>query len=118
MTTHVIKCNPTTPGQRNRVKIVHDHLYKGRPMRSLIDTSVTSSYGRNSNGRITTRHRSGRLGNRRLYRTVDFKRMKDGIQAKVARIEYRPYRSAHLALISYKDGAAYIIAAEGMRGVM
>ncbi len=116
MTTHVIKCNPTTPGQRNRVKIVHDHLHKGRPMKSLIDTNQTSSFGRNTHGRITTRHKSGPLGKRRLYRTVDFKRMKDGVPAKVARIEYCPFRSAHLALISYSDGAwSYILAPEGMR---
>ena len=116
MTTRVIKCNPTTPGQRNRVKIVHDHLFKGRPMRSLVDGTKNASYGRNSNGRITTRHKSGRLGKRRLYRMVDFKRSsKDGIPAKVSRIEYCPYRSAHLALISYSDGAwAYIIAPEGL----
>ena len=114
MATLVRKHKPTSPGQRGKVSVVHDHLYKGRPMASLIDRDHKCEYGRNNNGRITTRHKSGRLGKRRLYRTVDFKRIKDGVPAKVARIEYCPFRTAHLALLSYADGEwAYILAPHG-----
>ena len=65
--------------------------------------------GRNNNGRITTRHQGG--GHKRRYRIVDFKRLKDGVPAKVAAIEYDPNRSARIALLHYADGAkAYILA--------
>ena len=115
MTTFIKKHKPTSPGQRGKVSIVHDHLYKGRPLAKLIDRDHKSAFGRNNNGRITTRHKSGPLSNRRLYRLVDFKRNnKDGVPAKVARIEYCPYRTAHLALLSYADGDwAYIVAPHG-----
>lgn len=117
MTTTVKKCNPTTPGQRNRVVVKHTHLSKARPKRSLIDRDHSSSYGRSSaSGRITTRHKSGPLGKRKLYRIIDFKRIKDNVEAKVSAIEYCPYRTAHLALLSYKDGSwSYIIAPEGIK---
>ena len=69
--------------------------------------------GRNVYGRITTRHQGG--GHKRRYRSVDFKRLKDGIPAKVAAIEYDPNRSARIALLHYADGAkAYILAPAGL----
>ena len=112
MTTLIRKHKPTSPAAWQSV-IVHDHLYQGRPM-SLIDKDHKSHFGRNNNGRITTRHKSGPLGKRKLYRTVDFKRIKDGVPAKVSRIEYCPFRTAHLALLSYADGDwAYILAPDG-----
>ena len=115
MTTLIKKHKPTSPGQRGKVSVIHTHLHRGRPMACLVDKAHRSSFGRNNSGRITTRHKSGPLGNRRLYRTVDFKRRKDGVPAKVARIEYCPFRTAHLALLSYTDGAwAYILAPNGI----
>jgi large subunit ribosomal protein L2 len=70
--------------------------------------------GRNNAGRITTRHRGG--GHKQHYRIVDFKRTKDGIPAKVERLEYDPNRTAHLALLLYADGSrAYIIAPKGVK---
>ena len=114
MATFIKKHKPTSPGQRGKVSIIHDHLYRGRPMSRLIDTEHKSSFGRNNNGRVTTRHKSGPLGKRKLYRTVDFKRIKDGVPAKVSRIEYCPFRTAHLALLSYIDGDwSYILAPDG-----
>jgi len=94
------------------VKVVHPHLYKGRPLDALTE-SQSKSAGRNNNGHITIRHHGG--GHRQQYRVVDFKRNKDGIPAKVERIEYDPNRSAHIALICYADGSrAYIIAPKGL----
>ena len=114
MSTVVKKHKPTSPGQRGKVSVVHSHLHKGRPKSSLIDSGHKSDFGRNNNGRITTRHKSGPLGKRRLYRMVDFKRLKDGVPAKVSRIEYCPFRTAHLALLAYADGEwAYILAPHG-----
>lgn len=117
MVTKIVECKPTSPGQRNRVVLKHSHLYTGEPMASLIDSSQTSSHGRNNNGRITTRHKSAPKCNRRKYRMVDFNRdSKDGKQATVKRVEYCPFRSAHLSLLSYTDGSwSYVIATEGQR---
>jgi len=73
----------------------------------------SSTGGRNNNGHITTRHRGG--GHKQHYRIVDFRRDKDGIPAKVERLEYDPNRSAHLALLCYADGERrYIIAPRGV----
>jgi large subunit ribosomal protein L2 len=70
--------------------------------------------GRNHHGHITCRHRGG--GHKRFYRLIDFKRDKDGIEAKVASVEYDPNRSAHIALLNYRDGEKrYIIAPEGIK---
>ncbi|MCG3866349.1 50S ribosomal protein L2, partial [Photobacterium sp. Ph6] len=70
--------------------------------------------GRNNNGRITVRHIGG--GNKQHYRLIDFKRTKDGIPAKVERLEYDPNRSANIALVLYKDGERrYIIAPKGLQ---
>ena len=104
----VIKCKPTSPGRRFVVKVVHPDLHKGAPFAALT-TSKSKTGGRNNKGRITTRHVGG--GHKQKYRLIDFKRNKDGIQAKVERLEYDPNRSANIALLLFSDGSrTYIIA--------
>ena len=106
------KVKPTSPGRRAMVKVVHPHLHKGRPVDALTESKKRGS-GRNNNGHITMRHKGG--GHKQQYRIVDFKRNKDGIAAKVERLEYDPNRSAHLALLLYADGERrYIIAPRGV----
>ena len=106
------KVKPTSPGRRAVVKIVHTHLYKGRPVDSLTESQKRGS-GRNNNGHITMRHKGG--GHKQQYRVVDFKRNKDQVAAKVERLEYDPNRSAHLALLLYSDGERrYMIAPRGV----
>lgn len=108
----VVKTKPTSPGRRFVVKVVSPELHKGKPHAPLVSPQKQSA-GRNNNGRITVRHRGG--GHKHHYRMVDFKRDKDGISAKVERIEYDPNRSAHIALLVYTDGERrYIIAPKGV----
>lgn len=108
----LIKLKPTSPGARAVVRVVNKDLYKGKPLASLLEKK-TRSAGRNNSGRITVRHRGG--GHKRHYRIVDFKRNKDGIPAKVERLEYDPNRTAHLALLLYADGERrYILAPKGI----
>ena len=108
----LVKVKPTSPGRRAVVKVVNPDLYKGRPVASLIETKISKA-GRNNHGRITTRHQGG--GHKQHYRVVDFRRNKDGIAAKVERLEYDPNRSANLALLIYADGERrYIIAPKGI----
>jgi len=108
----LVNLKPTSPGRRAMVKVVHPHLHKGAPLASLVESKSKNS-GRNNSGRITMRHKGG--GHKQHYRLVDFKRVKDGIPAKVERIEYDPNRSAHIALICYADGErSYIIAPRGI----
>ena len=108
----VIKIKPTSPGRRGVVKVTRDHLYKGEAYAPLLEAQHQKS-GRNNNGHITTRHKGG--GHKHHYRVVDFVRNKDGIPAKVERIEYDPNRTAHIALLCYADGErTYIIATKGM----
>ena len=93
--------------------MVHPHLHKGAPYAPLLEKK-TKSGGRNNQGRITTRHVGG--GHKHHYRVIDFKRNKDGIPAKVERIEYDPNRSAHIALVLYADGERrYILAPKGVK---
>ena len=87
----VIKMKPTSPGQRAVVKVTRDHLHKGEGYAPLLEPQFQKA-GRNNNGHITTRHKGG--GHKHHYRVVDFKRNKDGIAAKVERIEYDPNRTA------------------------
>ncbi len=102
------KYKPTTPGRRFASVADFSELSKKRPEKSLT-RSLKSRAGRNSAGRITRRHSGG--GHKKLYRIIDFKRTKDGIPAKVAHIEYDPYRSARIALLTYRDGEKrYILA--------
>lgn len=99
---------PTTPGVRALVGIDRSELYKGRPYKPLTE-GLTKTGGRNNNGRITSRHIGG--GHKKLYRLIDFKRNKVGVEATVDRIEYDPNRNAFIALITYADGEkAYILA--------
>jgi large subunit ribosomal protein L2 len=108
----IIKVKPTSPGRRSMVKLVHPHLYKGRPEASLLESQKQNA-GRNNNGHITVRHRGG--GHKHHYRLIDFVRNKDSIFAKVERIEYDPNRTAHIALVCYTDGERrYIIAPRGL----
>ena len=106
----IVKAKPTSPGRRFVEKVVHPHLFKGRPYAALLE-SKSKSGGRNNNGRITSRHIGG--GHKQHYRIIDFKRTKDNIPAIVERIEYDPNRTAHIALLKYADGERrYIIAAK------
>jgi large subunit ribosomal protein L2 len=99
---------PTTPGQRGLVLIDRSELWKGRPVKALVE-SKHSKGGRNNLGRVTMRHQGG--GAKRLYRIVDFRRIKHGIPATVERIEYDPNRTAFIALVRYEDGElSYILA--------
>ena len=108
----IVKCKPTSPGRRHLVKVVNKELHKGKPYAPLLDTKSKSG-GRNNNGRITVRHIGG--GHKQHYRMVDFKRNKDGIPAKVERLEYDPNRSANIALVLYADGERrYILAPKGL----
>src|SRR5829696_9866543 len=109
----VRKFKPTSPGRRFMTVSTFDDVTKKEPEKSLLEP-VRKTGGRNHYGRITTRHQGG--GHKRRYRTIDFKRTKDAIPAKVAAIEYDPNRSARIALLHYADGAkAYILAPNRLR---
>ncbi len=102
------KTKPTSPGRRFATYQVREQITATEPERRLTE-GLTKSGGRNSNGRITSRHRGG--GAKRRYRLIDFKRLKDGIPAKVATIEYDPNRTSYIALLHYADGVkSYILA--------
>ncbi|MDY6072059.1 MAG: 50S ribosomal protein L2 [Bacilli bacterium] len=99
---------PNTPGTRGMSTLINDEITKSTPEKSLL-VKKSKTGGRNNQGKITVRHLGG--GVRRKYRVIDFKRTKDGIDGKVASIEYDPNRSANIALINYADGEKrYIIA--------
>ncbi|MCE2572257.1 50S ribosomal protein L2 [Motilimonas eburnea] len=109
----IVKCKPTSPGRRHVVKVVNNDLYKGKPYAPLLETKSKSG-GRNNGGRITVRHIGG--GHKQHYRVIDFKRNKDGIPAKVERLEYDPNRTANIALVLYADGERrYILAPKGVQ---
>ncbi|MFM9045132.1 MAG: 50S ribosomal protein L2 [Solirubrobacterales bacterium] len=102
------KTKPTSPGRRFATYQLREQLTASEPEKSLTE-GISKSGGRNSKGRVTSRHRGG--GAKRRYRKIDFKRLKDGVTAKVATIEYDPNRSAYIALLNYADGEkAYILA--------
>ena len=115
----VKKFRPTTPGQRKLVLPSFGQLTRVsgkrqtiKPTKSLMESKKRTS-GRNHHGHITCRHRGG--GHKRFYRIIDFRRDKDGIEAKVVSVEYDPNRSAYIALLSYRDGEKrYILAPEGI----
>ena len=108
----IVKTKPTSAGRRFVVKVVSADLHKGSPYAPLLDTKSRTG-GRNNTGRITTRHKGGGL--KQHYRIIDFKRNKDGIPAKVERLEYDPNRSANIALVLYDDGERrYVIAPKGI----
>ena len=113
MVTQIKKAKPSSPGRRFRSWVSRDGLHKGNPYLPLLEKKNKKS-GRNNQGRITTRHKGG--GHKKKYRRIDFKRLKDGIKAKVETIEYDPNRSSHIALILYEDGERrYIIATENLK---
>ncbi|MBR2654284.1 MAG: 50S ribosomal protein L2 [Lachnospiraceae bacterium] len=101
-----------TPSRRNMTGSDFSEITKKTPEKSLVQ-SLSKNAGRNNQGKITVRHHGG--GNRRKYRLVDFRRIKDGIPAKVMGIEYDPNRTANIALICYADGEkSYILAPQGL----
>ncbi|SMC15822.1 large subunit ribosomal protein L2 [Andreprevotia lacus DSM 23236] len=109
----LVKVKPTSPGRRAVVKVVNPDLHKGAPYAPLLE-SQSKTAGRNNRGVITTRHKGG--GHKQHYRVIDFKRNKDGIVAKVERLEYDPNRTANIALLCYADGERrYIIAPKGLK---
>jgi len=104
---------PTSPARRYLTYVVRDDVTKSTPEKSLL-TAKRRTNGRNAYGRITVRHRGG--GHKRMLRDVDFRREKFGIPARVEGIEYDPNRSAHLALLVYRDGEKrYIVAPYGLK---
>jgi large subunit ribosomal protein L2 len=108
----VKKLKPTSPGRRFQTVSDFETITKSKPEKSLLAKQKRSS-GRNSYGRITSRHRGG--GHKRRYRVIDFRRTKDGIPAKVAAVEYDPNRNARIALLHYVDGEKrYILAPLGV----
>src|SRR5437879_1566436 len=107
------KHKPTSPGRRFSTWSDFEEITKTEPEKSLTE-GISKSGGRNSNGRVTSRHRGG--GAKRRYRKIDFKRRKDGVPAKVAAIEYDPNRTAYIALLHYADGEKrYILAPQRLR---
>ena len=109
----IINYKPTTPSRRNMSVTDYSGLSKVAPEKSLL-APLNKKSGRNSDGRITVRHRGG--GNRRKYRIIDFKRQKFDVPGTVKTLEYDPNRSAFIALIEYQDGEKrYIIAPNGLK---
>ncbi|MDR7483745.1 MAG: 50S ribosomal protein L2 [Armatimonadota bacterium] len=109
----VKKFKPTTPGRRFATVSGFEEITKTTPERSLLEP-LRARAGRNTQGRITVRHRGG--GHKRQYRLIDFRRDKDGVPARVAAIEYDPNRSARIALLHYADGEKrYILAPDGLK---
>ena len=95
------KAKPTSPGRRFQSHSDFSDLTRSEPEKSLLEPKPKKA-GRNSYGRVTTRHQGG--GNKVRYRRIDFRRDKDGVPAKVAHVEYDPNRNARIALLHYKDG--------------
>jgi large subunit ribosomal protein L2 len=106
------KLKPTSPGTRFQLRPDRSGLHKGGAHHALL-APQKSTGGRNSSGRLTTRHKGG--GHKHKYRIVDFRRDKDGVPARVERVEYDPNRSANIALLLYRDGERrYILAPKGL----
>ena len=106
------KYKPTTNARRNMTGSDFSEITSTTPERSLLQP-LPKKAGRNNQGRITVRHKGG--GHKRQYRVIDFKRIKDGVPARVTQIEYDPNRSANIALVVYEDGEkSYILAPKGV----
>jgi large subunit ribosomal protein L2 len=100
--------NPTSAGRRHLIQVDRSHLYKGKPVKSLVE-GQSSHGGRGNTGRITSRRKGG--GHKTAYRLIDFKRVKHDMPAVVERLEYDPNRTGFIALIKYQDGTlSYILA--------
>ena len=109
----VRKLKPITPGQRFKVVNGFDAITTDKPEKSLL-SPLKKSGGRNSQGKMTIRHRGG--GHKRRYRIIDFKRDKHNVEAEVLSIQYDPNRTAFIALLQYKDGEKrYVIAQNGLQ---
>ncbi|MCF0174429.1 MAG: 50S ribosomal protein L2 [Bacteroidales bacterium] len=107
------KFKPTTPGQRNKAISAFDDITAKKPEKSLLEP-IRKSGGRNNQGKMTMRYIGG--GHKRMYRIIDFTRLKDECKATVLTIEYDPNRSARIALVQYEDGVKkYIIAPNGLK---
>jgi large subunit ribosomal protein L2 len=107
------KSKPTSPGRRFATFQLREELTEGKPHKPLTE-GKSKSGGRNTHGRVTSRHRGG--GAKRRYRKIDFLRRKDGVPAKVATIEYDPNRTTYIALLHYADGdKRYILAPQGLQ---
>ncbi len=108
----VKKFGPYTPGRRQMTGPDFSEVTATEPYKPLT-TYIHRKVGRNSMGRVTSRHRAA--GHKRLYRIIDFKRDKFDVPARVATIEYDPNRSARIALLHYRDGEKrYILAPDGI----
>ena len=108
----VRKLKPRSPGVRFRAISGFEEITKSTPEKSLLN-ALARTGGRNNRGRLTAKRRGG--GHRKQYRIIDFKRNKDGIEAKVAGVEYDPNRSANIALLVYGDGEKrYILSPAGL----
>ena len=104
---------PTSPARRFQTSSDFSEVTKSTPEKSLL-AKKSKTGGRNTYGRKTSRHRGG--GHKQRYRVVDFRRVKDGVPAKVAGIEYDPNRTCRIALLHYADGEkAYILAPDGLK---
>jgi len=105
---------PTSAGRRNASVSDFSELTAGAtPERNLL-RPLGKTGGRNHQGKITSRHRGG--GHKRMYRVIDFRRTKDGIDAKIDSIQYDPNRGARIALLHYADGEkSYVIASDGLK---
>ncbi len=100
--------NPTSAGRRHLIQVDRSDLFKGKPVKSLVEGKKNNG-GRGNTGRITTRGQGG--GHKQAYRLIDFKRTKHGVTATVERLEYDPNRTSFIALIKYTDGTlSYILA--------
>ena len=109
----VKKFKPITPGTRHKIAGTFDDVTTDKPEKSLLSPKKSSG-GRNNSGRMTVRYRGG--GHKQMYREVDFRRAKDGMEATVKTIEYDPNRSARIALLTYADGQkSYILAPNGLK---
>jgi large subunit ribosomal protein L2 len=107
------KRKPTSPGRRFQTVADFAEITDSKPEKSLI-AKKSKTGGRNTDGRVTSRHRGG--GHKQRYRIIDFKRDKDGIPARVASIQYDPNRNARIALLNYVDGEKrYILAPVGVK---
>jgi large subunit ribosomal protein L2 len=106
------KTKPTSPGRRFATYQTRDEVSPNRPHKPLTKGSSRSG-GRNVRGRVTARHRGG--GAKRRYREIDFKRRRDGVEARVASVEYDPNRTCYIALLHYVDGhKSYVLAPQGL----
>jgi len=100
--------NATSAGRRHLIQVDRSHLFKGKPVKALID-GQNEHGGRGNTGRITSRRKGG--GHKTAYRLIDFKRTKHDMPAVVERLEYDPNRTGFIALIKYEDGTlSYILA--------